>query len=282
MKPLDVGLGLRLLRFLRTPKGTVLAILVCLVAGAPVVRTGGTTLLWLAPTVLCPALVDAAVLRWRRGRLVFPGGAAITGLLVGMVLRVQEPWYVATALATAAVALKYPLRVRHANVFNPAALALVAASQLFGAGHSWWGALTEVVPAAAIPLLLASAAFITVRVHKLPLVLAFTGTYYVCCLLTAVLVDPALVADLFVPPDLQATIFFAGFFLTDPPTSPTRRGAQVTHGVVVAVASMSALLATGMVDYLFVGVLVGNVWEAGHRLLRTRMHVRLQARTASP
>ena len=44
-----------------------------------------------------------------------------------------------------------------ANVFNPAALGLVVV-YLFDSAQSWWGALPTIVPGAAWPILLGSAA----------------------------------------------------------------------------------------------------------------------------
>ncbi len=78
----------------------------------------------------------------------FPSGAMLTAMIVAMVLRAQEPWYITTTIALVAVASKYLVRSRSANVFNPAALAIVATFYLFHTGQSWWGALPEAGPLA--------------------------------------------------------------------------------------------------------------------------------------
>ena len=66
---------------------------------------------------------------------------------------------------------KYIIRTRSANVFNPAALALVATFYVFDTGQSWWGALPE-LPLLALVLLAATGIFITDRVNKMPVVIA--------------------------------------------------------------------------------------------------------------
>src|SRR5439155_1525440 len=87
------------------------------------------------------ALLDVAIVRWTRAEWMFPSGALLTGLIVALVLSPTEPLYVPVATAIVAIASKYLIRSRWSNVFNPAALALVAAYFVFGGEQSWWGAL---------------------------------------------------------------------------------------------------------------------------------------------
>src|SRR4029079_6733005 len=152
-----------------------------------------------------------------------------------------------------------------ANVFNPAALGIVVVHYAFGAGQSWWGALGDVTPLAVV-LLIATGVFITDRVNKLPLVLAYLGAYFLIFTVAAFLRDPARVAEIFRPPDVQAVLFFAFFILTDPPTSPVRYPEQILCGAIVGVVSYAVFEWVGAACYLLVGVLAGNVWEAVSRV----------------
>ncbi len=111
------------------------------------------------------------------GAWEFPSGALLTAAIVAMVLSPLEPWHVTTLTAVIGVVSKYVFRVRTANVFNPAALGLLVTFYVFDTGQSWWGALGDVTPWA-ILLLVATGAFITDRVNKFPMVLAFLGVYY--------------------------------------------------------------------------------------------------------
>src|SRR5262245_48226119 len=163
--------------FFRTPKGLLLLILVALVAlaapaeGIRVVAPG------LLASVGAAAAIDAAILFWRKRRWEFPSGAILTALIVAMILSSQEPWHVVTLTTVVAVLSKYIFRYGTANIFNPAALAIVATFFVFETGQSWWGALPK-LPTLAIVVLLATGIFITDRVNKIPLVLAFLGGYF--------------------------------------------------------------------------------------------------------
>ena len=142
-------------------------------------------------TIACvvAGLLDLVILRVRKKVWEFPSGAVLTALIVAMVLRAQEPWYVTTITSVIAVVSKYVLRSKTANVFNPAALAIVMSYYLFHTGQSWWGALTE-LPAVAQTVLVAGGLFITDRVNKMPLILTFLGTYFLLFTVTSFLADP--------------------------------------------------------------------------------------------
>jgi Na+-translocating ferredoxin:NAD+ oxidoreductase RnfD subunit len=252
-------------QFFRTPKGLVLVILAILIALASLGVSIRVIAPGLAGAVAAAAFVDVLILRKKYNVWEFPDGALLTGLFVAMVLSPYEPWYVAALTSAFAVVSKYIFRTRSANVFNPAALALVVAFYVFHTGQSWWGALPEITPWA-LAVLFATGIFITDRVNKMPLVLVFLGTYYLLFTVTAFWGDPNGVAEVFRTPDLQAVLFFAFFILTDPPTSPVKYRDQVLCGVIVAAVSYVVYEWVGAAYYLLAGVLVGNVWEAWRRV----------------
>ncbi len=254
-------------KFFNTPKGMLTIILVLLAAVAAPGQGLRTLLPGLVTAMLAAGAVDALLLRWRKGAWEFPDGALLTALIVAMVLRAQEPWHVVTLTAVFAVLSKYAVRSRSANVFNPAALAIVASFYVFHTGQSWWGALTEVSIYLQI-VLIAAGIFITDRVNKMPLVLSFFGSYFLLFTVTSFVRDPRWVAEIFRSPDLEAALFFAFIILTDPPTSPAKYPDQLVCGVIVAVVSFTLFEWAGVVYYLLAGVLVGNVWEAWRRLHR--------------
>jgi Na+-translocating ferredoxin:NAD+ oxidoreductase RnfD subunit len=266
----------RLLRFLRTPKGLLTIVLALLAAIAAPHEGVRLVLPELAAAIAAAAAVDAVILRLRHRRWEFPSGAILTALIVGMVLSAQVPYYIAAITSVAAVLSKYVLRTRAANVFNPAALAIVVLFPVLHAGQSWWGALPEVAPAAQAPLLV-SGIFIADRVNKMPLVVAFLGIYFALFTIAAFVADPAWVAEVFRAPDLQAVLFFAFFILTDPPTSPVRYPDQVAFAAIVATVSFAIFEASGAVVYLLAGVLAGNAWESWRRVTLHRRRVRAAA-----
>jgi Na+-translocating ferredoxin:NAD+ oxidoreductase RnfD subunit len=254
-------------QFFRTPNGLVLIILAILIALATFGVGFGVIAPGLTGAIVAAGLLDLLILRKKYQVWEFPDGAVLTGMFVAMVLSPYEPWYVAACTSAFAILTKHLFRTRSANIFNPAALALVVAFHLFDTGQSWWGALPEVSPIA-MAALFVTGIFITDRVNKMPLVLSFLGAYYLFFTATAFLGDAGKVAEVFRPPDLNAVLFFAFFILTDPPTSPVKYPDQLMCGVIVAAVSYAAYEWIGAAYYLLAGVLVGNVWEAWRRARR--------------
>jgi Na+-translocating ferredoxin:NAD+ oxidoreductase RnfD subunit len=250
--------------FFRTPKGLcTIALAILLVLAAPkegirLVAPG------LVSAVVVAGLIDLLILRWRNGGWEFPSGAVVTGLIVAMVLAPQEPWHVPACTSAVAILSKYVLRSRSANIFNPAALALVAAFYVFHAGQSWWGALPN-LSSNALLVLFATGVFIADRMNKIPMVLVFLGTYFLLFTLMAFLGDPGKVADIFRAPDFHTALYFAFFISTDPPTSPVKHRDQILCGALIAVVSFAIFEWNGAAYYLLAGALAGNIWEAGRR-----------------
>ena len=260
-----------LTRFFRTPKGLLILVLLLILGYA--LTAHGLAIAHAVAVVLsavaAAALIDAPILRWREGKWVIPDGALLTGMIVAMVLSPFERWYVAAITAGVAVASKYVVRTRSANVFNPAALALVATFYVFDTAQSWWGALPD-KGTPGLVVLMATGIFITQRVNKIPLVLSFFGVYYALFTVAAFGGDPAHVAELYRSPDLQAALFFAFFMLTDPPTSPPKPADQLVNGALAGVMSFAAFEVFGAADFLLAGLLIANLWEAWRRIRARR------------
>jgi Na+-translocating ferredoxin:NAD+ oxidoreductase RnfD subunit len=253
--------------FFKTPKGQLIVILAILAAMAAPREGIRSVLPGLLAATVAAGLADALILRIRKKAWEFPSGAILTAMIVAMVLRAQEPWYVTTLTSLAAILSKYLVRSRAANVFNPAALAIIGSFYVFHSGQSWWGALTEVAPLAQAVLLI-TGMYIADRVNKVPLVLTFLGTYFLLFTVTAFVANPQWVSEIFRPPDLEAALFFAFIILTDPPTSPAKYPDQIVCGALVAAVSYAFFEWAGVVYYLLAGVLVGNAWEAWRRVNR--------------
>ena len=254
--------------FFKTPKGLLTVVLLLLAAAAASHEGLRLVAPGLLSAVAVAAMLDVIILRTRHTRWEFPSGAVLTALFVSMILSAQTPWYVVALTSALAVLTKYIVRTRAGNVFNPAALAIVATFPVFHAGQSWWGALPEVTPVVLQLALIVGGVFIADRVNRMPLVLAFLAAYYGLFTVTSFLGDPAGVSEVFRAPDLHAVLFFALFILTDPPTSPVKYPDQVIFALIVALTSFAIFEWIGAVYYLLAGVLVGNVWEAWRRVQR--------------
>lgn len=258
----------KVVRFFKTPKGLLILILLCLTAIAAPGQGVGVVTLNMGSAALLAGIVDLSILRGRERRWLFPSGAVLTAMIVTMVLRAQEHWYVPAAMSVAAVLSKYVIRTRMVNVFNPAAFVLVAGMAVVPTAQSWWGALPDVSPVWLRAALLAGGIYIASRVNKMPLVLAFLGAYFVLFTTTAYVGDPRRVAEVFRSPDVEAVLYFALIILTDPPTSPAKYKDQWMCGILVAAASFAVFELFGVVYFLLAGALVGNVWAAWRRVHR--------------
>ena len=258
----------KLIAFLRTPKGLLTLLLSILTLIAAPGEGAAMVALNMGAAALAAGVVDLVILRLRKGQWEYPSGAVLTAMIVAMVMRAQEPWHVVTLTAALAVLSKYLLRTRQANVFNPAALALVLMFHVMPMGQSWWGALPGVSPLWLRLVLLAGGIYIANRVNKLPLVLSFLAAYFGLFTAAAFLGDPRAVAEIFRSPDLDAVIFFTLVILTDPPTSPAKYQGQWVFGILTAVISFVTFQQFGVVYFLLAGVLGANLWEAWRRVHR--------------
>ncbi|MEJ0098798.1 MAG: RnfABCDGE type electron transport complex subunit D [Pseudomonadota bacterium] len=258
----------KLIHFFKTPKGLLTLLLVLLTAIAAPGEGAGVTMRNMGAAVLAAGIVDLIILRIRNGAWEYPSGAVLTAMIVAMVMRAQEPWLVPVTASVVAVLSKYAIRTRQANVFNPAALALVLMFYLMPHGQSWWGALPEVSPPWLRAVLLIGGIYLSNRVNKLPLVLSFLGVYFCLFTATAFLGDPRHVAEIFRSPDIDAVIYFTLIILTDPPTSPPKYQGQWMFGIIAAVGSYAVFMTLGVAWFLLAGVLAGNVWEAWQRVHR--------------
>jgi enediyne biosynthesis protein E5 len=258
----------RVIRFFKTSKGLLTIILLSLTAVAAPGEGVRAVVINMGSATAIAGSVDLIILRLRKDAWQFPSGAVLTAMIVTMVVRAQEHWYVPVAVSVVAVISKYAIRTRSANVFNPAAFALVSMMYLLPMGQGWWGALPGVTPVWLRAALLAGGIYIADRVNKMPLVLSFLGGYFLVFTLAAYLGDPRRVAEIFRSPDMEAVLFFALIILTDPPTSPARYQDQWICGIIVAAISYAVFAIFGVVYFLLAGVLAGNVWAAWRRVHR--------------
>jgi Na+-translocating ferredoxin:NAD+ oxidoreductase RnfD subunit len=261
-----------LIHFLKSPKGLLTILLILLTAMAAPGEGVRVVAVNMGAAILAAGIVDLVILRLRKGVWEYPSGAVLTAMIVAMVMRAQEPLIVPVVTSVVAVLSKYLLRTRQANVFNPAALALVLMSYLMPHAQSWWGALPEVSPLWLRAVLLVGGLYLTSRVNKLPLVLTFLGAYFSLFAATAFLGDPRPVAEIFRSPDIDAVLYFTLIILTDPPTSPAKYQGQWVFGIIAAVVSYAVFMVFGSVYFLLAGVLAGNIWEAWQRVHRRSRH----------
>jgi Na+-translocating ferredoxin:NAD+ oxidoreductase RnfD subunit len=252
-------------KWLKTPKGYVTVALIALLAiaslGSWSVKGAGNALIAAA---VCGA-VDLLCARIGRKKRHMPDGAVVTGLIIALILSATAAWYVVAATSLLAVVSKYVLVYKKKPMFNPAAVGLLLSVVLMRSGQSWWGAFGD-LPAWTIVFLLIGGYLVSKRVNKFPQVLSFLGVYFLA-LLAMRLLHAGDAADALRPPFINASLFFALFMLTDPPTSPAKYKDQFVFGVIAAIVSAVVYAAFGGLMYLFVGLFAGNLFH----ILRGRL-----------
>ena len=248
-------------RFFRTPKGMLTIVLTALTAAA----APGVGLRLVAPNLVAAvaagALVDMVVLRIRKERWEFPSGAVLTGLIIAMVLRPQGRGMSRPARASGRrqqVHLSHTDR-EHLQPGRARAGRDVLCVRLRA---ELVGALPELPPA--VVALIASGMLIADRVNKLPMVLAFLGSYYLLFTITAFVSDPGHVAEIFRAPTCTRCCILR-FHPDGPANFADEMRDQILCSVIVAVVSYAVFEWIGAAYYLLAGVLVGNVWEAWRR-----------------
>jgi Na+-translocating ferredoxin:NAD+ oxidoreductase RnfD subunit len=186
-------------------------------------------------------------------------GAVITGIIIGLILSTTTSWYLVAITAIMAILSKHLIVFKKKPVFNPAAFGLLLTILFFQTGQSWWGAFGD-LPFWTIGFLLLGGYLVTNRVNKFPQVFAFLSVYFLLLLLMG-LMHVGEAADAFRPPFINASLFFALFMLTDPPTSPVSNKDQVIFGLLSAIVGVVIYGIFGGLMYLFIGLLVSNAYH---------------------
>lgn len=210
------------------------------------------------------AAVDILCSLSAKRKRITPDGAVITGLIIALILSTTTSWYIVAATCIMAILSKHLLVYKKKPVFNPAAFGLLLSVLLLRTGQSWWGAFGD-LPAWTVAFVLIGGYLITNRVHKFPQVFSFLGTYFVLLLVMGIM-NVGDASSALRSPFINASLFFALFMLTDPPTSPAKDRDQVIFGILSAVVAATVYGFFGGLSYLFIGLLVGNLY----RLLKSR------------
>jgi Na+-transporting NADH:ubiquinone oxidoreductase subunit NqrB len=158
----------------------------------------------------------------------------ITALILFLIL--TPPTTVQTAFITAlisalAIVLKYVVTWRLRHVFNPAALALVAAGVVGYTGVEWW-----VGSRVMVPLVLLGGILVVLKVRRMPMVLTYIGVS--AAVVTLFFLEARGVGDsLFFHFFSWPTLFFATVMLTEPLGMPGRSVHQYVFAALSAVFS---------------------------------------------
>ncbi|HLD25453.1 MAG TPA: oxidoreductase [Candidatus Andersenbacteria bacterium] len=177
----------------------------------------------------------------------------ITGLILSAIvgpLVLPRQWVVLVALSVAAMAAKYILVWQRSHVFNPAAVAVVAAALVLGVPASWW------IGSAPIGLfILLGGVVVLQKIKRWGMVGSFLGVYLGLLALQGI--GPAGLGRLLIASPL---LFFSVVMLVEPLTAPRTRARRVAYGAVVG-GGLWLLQRTLPVPYtLELALLAGNTF----------------------
>ncbi len=262
------------LKFLKTPKGYVTAVLAGLTLVGALRPQDHAGLLNAAVAVITALILDGAMMKLQKRALRLSDGGVITALIVTDTLGHATPLPVIMATTAVALLSKHVLRDGRKPIFNPAAFGLLFAILAFThTGQSWWGSLA-LLPAWFVSILIAGGLLVTLRANKFPQVAAFLGTYFLLLLAMAILhigLPSDTPGDALRPPFVNTALYLAFFMLTDPPTSPAPYRRQVLFGAIAAAVSTAIFATEGGLAYLPAGLLTANLWKAVWQLaIKTR------------
>jgi Na+-translocating ferredoxin:NAD+ oxidoreductase RnfD subunit len=199
-----------------------------------------TGIRWLLLSVSVAIALDILAKLIKKEEFIFPSSAAITGLIVGMVLDYHQRLWVLAGTVTLAILSKHILIWKKRHVFNPANFGLLVSSLFFQGVISWWGA-------GQVLLIIISGFFIAFKMRRLSLVAIFLGLHLFFLGLHSLFLQRGFVNQL-----TLLNFYFAFFMLVEPRTSPKNVRGRLIYGILTA---------------LFVFIFFGNIPQYDSHIL---------------
>jgi len=187
----------------------------------------GTFILYpVIAAVITAIILDSIIIKFTSKNWYFPSGAVISSLIIAHL--VQTTILNTIILIILSLILKYSLRPKYRNIFNPAALAVVVASLLFThipflqpVFSSWWASSKYITPALGLILI--------ILIKRLSIALSFLIPYIILESFRSGITNGIqfLLTGTFV--------YFAFFMVVEPVTSPTKTKGRIIFGIIIAI-----------------------------------------------
>jgi Na+-translocating ferredoxin:NAD+ oxidoreductase RnfD subunit len=246
-------------QWIKTPKGYIVLSMVAFLLIASIGSLDFRGIYNGIIAVVVSSAVDILCSRIVKKKRMMPDGAVITGLIIALILSTTSSWYIVAATSIIAILSKHLLVHKKKPIFNPAAFGLLLSILFFRTGQSWWGAFGD-LPTWTVVFLLIGGYMVTNRVNKFPQVFSFLGIYFILLFIMGI-INVGDATDALRSPFINASLFFALFMLTDPPTSPAKYKDQVIFGILSAIVGAVIYGIFGGLMYLFIGLLIGNLFR---------------------
>jgi enediyne biosynthesis protein E5 len=213
--------------------------------------------------VACTIIELAIKKLHHKRKFAIPYTAIITGMIIGSVAPSNASILLLVLASAIAILSKFYIKLKHSNIFNPAALGLLISLVIFGVGDAWWGSTPIPVYGVLIAItpLLAICAYDAKRLYLglsfaittliLPLALnRFIGIHSIAAIWTAI---------------ISVNYFLAFVMASEPKTTPHKKHAQIVYGVGIGV--LVSLLSFYRVPYaLLIPLIIGNIIYTVYRI----------------
>ena len=233
--------------------------------------------------ILTCAVIEVVVAFRRRGQLVWPASAMLTGSGVALILRVVgtergdhwtwDRWHVFALVAGLSLATKYWIRYRGGPVFNPSNIGLVVAFLVLGSRRVepldfWWAPLEGWMVVAYL-IVLIGGLLITRRLGLLVMAAVFwvvlgAGLGLLSsnghCMTAAWALGPVCDGHFWwIVMSSPEVLIFLFFMITDPKTIPRDNAGRIVFAIGIAIVS-TLLMAPQVTEFgAKVGLLAGLV-----------------------
>ncbi|MBU1862912.1 MAG: RnfABCDGE type electron transport complex subunit D [Candidatus Omnitrophica bacterium] len=177
----------------------------------------------LAAVTAAAVIIEAVFIYAAKKKICVTTSACITGLILGIVLAHDGPWWHSLVAAGAAIVGKNLIRIKGRHFFNPAAFGIVIAMIICGARTAWYGTYAWYI---LIPVGL----YFIIRLRKEALLVSYAVTAFL------LFAGNNLIMKI---PFTDIMWYFSYFFifimLIEPKTTPHTRRGGIVFGVSIAV-----------------------------------------------
>jgi len=251
-----------------TPKAQIFLLLLILFVITMSRLPVATALYLLGVCVGVCVAVDLIFAYIRRRKLFIPRAAAITGLILALIIDPGASFIQIVVICVAAMVVKNLLRIGNRHIFNPAASGLLIGYFLFSLSPSWWGVSLYdpgkiTLPNVLIMVSILLLAYVSgLKLKRYATIFSFFIAYTVFSL---IFLSPSSLGSLLQTVLSPGTLFYAIVMLAEPMTSPVNRNRQMMYGGLVAVFNVLFILAITNIDGLnlpdisLISLLVGNL-----------------------
>jgi Na+-transporting NADH:ubiquinone oxidoreductase subunit NqrB len=199
-------------------------------------------------SVITAIVIDGLIIRKKTGVIKFPSGAFISGLIIAALIEPElENRFIYLVPPTVAIVSKHLIRISNRNVFNPAALGLLATLPFYPAGLVTWWACTPVY------LFVPFGLFIVYKMRGWNLVVSFFVVSAPLYIIFGELNNIGLIDSL-----VLINLFFALFMLTEHKAAPMIKSARIAYGCFIGVLSFLFHVFLPEIENSITALIIGN------------------------